>query len=205
MLMVGWRQAFRPQAGVVPDPIAVLLAQALCASSQLSFPVSSATLGDLGPNGSSVRVIKPGSLIERAEAVLAKEPLNINIVSTYLPDTAVRLFEDFGYPWEGQGQVALLTPFDHVPKIDRKTLRDLLKGAWGGTVDALRAQGVQAVVRPGAGGEIAGVLSLSDQFTATFIPALEREALRAEMEWQVLVERDFATRMGKPSRRFASA
>lgn len=205
MIMIGWHHASRAHEGAVPDPIAVLLAHALCSVAQVSFPASSATVADLGPGASSVRVIKPGSLVERAEAVIASEHVNMNLISTHLPDTAVRLFEDYGYPWHRQGQAALLTEYDQVPRIDRKTLLSVLSAAWADSVEALRAQRVQAVVRPGVDGAIAGVLSLSDPFTAMFLPALEREARRAELEWQVLEERDFAARLGKAPRRNARA
>lgn len=195
MLALGWRLSTPPVDSAVPDQIAVMLARALTAVAEVSFLVSNATLSDLDPWGCSVRIVKPASLIERADAVIANEPLNINLAATHQPDTAVRLFEDFGHPWHAQGQVALLSALDCVPQVKRKTLLAALNGAWVTSLAALRLAGVQALVRPGTHGAVAGILSLSEDFTAAFLPALEREVRVCDMEWHLLVERDFAARL----------
>ncbi len=198
MLAIGWRLPGRPVDNAVPDQVAVMLARALTSVAEVSFLVSDGTVDDLDPGASRVRVVKPASLIERADAVIANEPVNIKLASTHEPDTAVRLFEDFGHPWHAQAQVALLSVLDHAPQLHRKTLLAALNGAWVNSIPALKTAGVQALVRPGVDGTVAGILSLDDAFTAAFLPALEREVRVCAMEWQVLVERDFAARVLSP-------
>lgn len=193
MLIIGWRLADPRYDGGVPDRVALALARAFTAASQLSFMASDATASDINRASATVRTIKPCSLIERAEAVIANEPVNINLVSTHSPDTAVRLFEDFAHCWHMQGQLGLLSAPALLPAVERKTLLMLMSGSYGPALAGLRAQGVHAIVRPGIEGGIAGVLSLSDECTGALLPALEREAQRAGMAWQIMGERDFTS------------
>lgn len=194
IILIGWHLSGSPVDSGVPEEIAAILANALTSIVRVSFPISETHHGaskKWGNGDDKVRSLG-GNLIERVEAALRREPSNVALLSTRSPKMAARLFGDSAYPWRLQGQVAVLSALDaEPPRIDRKTLLSLIGDDWTKHAAQLHSCGIVGVLRPGVDGDIAGVLSLTDEFTATLIKALERAARLAKFNWLWLSENGF--------------
>ena len=115
-------------------------------------------------------------------------------MSTRRPDTAVRLFDDAGFPWWLQGQVVLLSgPDAPPPDIDEEMLLALFGEDWTNHAASL-APGIEGVLRPGVDGDVAGLLSLTDAFEQVLLATLERDTRNAGFDWALLSEEAFALR-----------
>lgn len=188
MLLIGWRLPAPPVDSGVPAEVAAALASALTAICAVSFPVS-----EDGSNDEDATVLDSSNLLERAKTAFRHEPLTVKLVSTRHPTTALRLFADPGYPWHLQGQVALLSLDEAATRdIDREPMLQLMSDAWAARVAQLAPAGVLGAVRPGVDGDIAGILSLSDEFSERLLDALEREARSAGLDWLRLSESGFS-------------
>lgn len=148
-------------------------------------------------NGAVVHSLGSGSLIERVAAALKREPQNVTLISTRSEKIAACLFEDPGYPWCLQGQVAMLSEREAIPpQIDRQALRSLIHDDWARHAMQLRSCGITGVLRPGVDGDVVGIFSLTDEFMPTLLDALEREARRARFAWLLLSESAFINLLG---------
>jgi hypothetical protein len=187
IILVGWRLAIIPVDEGVPSLVGLTIASALTSVARVSFPISEAKNGK-----DHVQTLASGSLLERAEAVIRHAPLNVSLLSTHDPKKAIRLFQDLGYPWHLQGQVALLSPLhSDPPAIDRKDLLSLMADDWVERSMQLASRGIVGVLRPGVDGDIAAILSLDDAFTKSLLEALESAARDAAFDWSLLTEHKF--------------
>lgn len=74
------------------------------------------------------------------------------------PSQAQALFHDSGCQWSLQGQVLLLSEVQSpLPRLEAVPLDVLLSDDWWQLAPPLRAAGVEAVVRPGVDGAVAGL------------------------------------------------
>ena len=177
--------------------MAQVLARALTSVARVTFPCShppvvvtpaSSTIGD-----DLIRVVTRTGIGGRIVGRLRGTPADITLVSTRRPETAVRLFDDEGFPWWMQGQVVLLSEPDVAPlEIDQELLLALSGDAWTTHAASLAAAGIAGIVRPGVDGDVAGLLTLTDAFEQECARRARRETRRAAFEWAMLTEEAFA-------------
>jgi hypothetical protein len=196
--LVGWQL---PGAAIdcgVPFDIAVALARALTSVACVTFPATGAGLAAIREStvqGTQVRSAGPQGLKERADAVLKRQPSTVDVVSTRDPAVALTLFDDPGYPWCLQGQVAFLSaPDSPPPPVDRETLFSVFADGWEENVDRLRGAGIFGLLRPGVDGDVAGMFTLAGD--AALVDALRREAAEAGFGWFLLSENEFKQSLG---------
>lgn len=193
MVLIGWNKSDGEMDGGMPKDVANVLARAMASVALVSFPVGARAL-DAGNGNAALRNEVAQSLVthglrERVEAVVKGEHSHIPLVSTRHPETVWRLFEDATYSWQLQGQIVLLSALgSQPPKLDRKTLLSLFAKGWTNHAASLAGKGVLGVLRPGVDGDVAGFLSLSDEFKQTFFSAVEREARSAKFDWRLVPE-----------------
>ena len=107
----------------------------------------------------------------------------------------MRLFDDASFPWWMQGQVVLLSGFAALPPdVDEDALLVLFGEDWTKRAAPLAAAGIEGIMRPGVDGDVAGLLSLRDEFEQTVLDALEGETRLAGFDWALLPEEVFALR-----------
>jgi hypothetical protein len=183
----------------VPEPITDVLARALTSVARVTFlysrakPVTATNWlpleGAGGPTGDMVRVLTAKNLVGRIIARLKGTPVHLALMSTRRADTAKRLFDDAGFPWWLQGQIAMLSETDAPPpQIDEESLLALFEEEWTTHAASLIAAGIRGVIKPGVDGDVAGLLSLTDAFEQAVITALDHETRRAGFEWELVSE-----------------
>ncbi len=198
VMLVGWRVTPPPCDAGVPAVIAAVLARALTSVARVTF---AGTVADPPPTASwtpcgadLIRVLNAGGYLERIGRVIKSASAAVTLVSTRSPETAIRLFEEPNYPWWLQGQVALLSePDAPPPDIDRQRFLALLGDDWAARAAALAVTGFRGILRPGVDGDLAGILSLSEESERELLTALERAAGQAGLDWMPLTEDAFAT------------
>jgi hypothetical protein len=193
MTLIGWRVTPEPDEAGVPALIANVLVHTFATVARATFPSSSldsvsqtswALLGE-----DYVRGLSPESLAGRLRGALKGLPQQIVLISSRQPLTLRRMFDDPAYPWWLQGQVTLLSdPEGAPPEIDRDTLLSLIADDWSKRAGALVGLGVRGIVRPGVDGDMAGLLSLTDDFDKVFLRTLESETRRTGLDWAELEE-----------------
>jgi hypothetical protein len=201
LTLIGWNESPARPDGGVPPQVARALAHAWTSDaratfpSSLAYPAAGSTWSDSG--GDQVRLLTGGGVRGRIAAKLRGTPPNITLVSTRQPDSLLRVFDDEGFPWWMQGQIALLSkPDAPPPDIDEPQLLALFDDDWTARAAALAAERVEGIVRPGVDGDVAGVLTLSTAFEQAILAAIEREAHAAGAEWTVVSEELFAAKLG---------
>ncbi len=196
LLLIGWRLPSSAVDSGVPEVVGAILAQAFTSIARVTFPVSddqqSAPQAWPVHGDDAVVFLRSNGLYQRAQAAIKGEPVIVKLMSTCEPMTAVRMFDDPGYPWHLQGQVAVLSRRDSpVPDIDRNAVLSLMSEQWIEHCAQLRGHGIEGVIRPGVDGDILGVYSPSDEFTRTVLGALEHAVRQASFDWSCLPEEDF--------------
>jgi hypothetical protein len=198
--LLGWSESPARPDGGVPPAIAGVLARAFTASARTTFPSSLAypsagsSWSEIG--GDHVRLLTNKGIGSRIAAKLRGTPPNITLVSTRRPDTAIRLFDDEGFPWWRQAQVGLLSKPDAPPTgIDEPQLLALFDDEWTTHAASLAADGVEGVVRPGVDGDVAGVWTLSEAFEQALLSALANEARSGGIGWTIVSEDAFASKV----------
>jgi hypothetical protein len=196
LTLIGWKEAGdRPEAGV-PAEVATVLARALTSVARVTFPsasVKAVAAGAWSPlDDDLIRLLTGKGFGGRIVAKLKGTPAEIPLMSTRRPETAMRLFDDAGFPWWLQGQVVLLSePDAPPPEIDEGSLLTLFGEEWTERATSLAPVGIEGIVRPGVDGDVAGLLTLTDAFDQVVVAALERETRRAEFDWALLAEETF--------------
>lgn len=111
------------------------------------------------------------------------------VIETRDANVAVRLFDDPEFPWWLQGQAVLLSRADaESPDIDQRTIVTLLHDDWARRAATLATRGIEAVVRPGVDGDVAGIFSLSEAFDEQLLASLKREAHQDGITFSVVSE-----------------
>jgi hypothetical protein len=174
LTLVAWTSTAAPVDGGVPPDVADVLARSWTSIARVTFPASN---------------VSARGVVGRTLARLRGSPANAALVSTREPEVAAQVFEDAGFPWWLQGEAVLLSDPDADPlDVDQPTLLALFEDDWASRAARLVPLGVQAVVRPGVDGDVAGVLALNDRFDALLLESLEREARHAGMTWSIVPE-----------------
>jgi hypothetical protein len=81
------------------------------------------------------------------------------------------------------------------PDLDRQAFFGLFGDDWAERAAALVASGVLGVLRPGVDGDLAGLLSLTNDFEQGLLARLESDARHTGFDWAILSEDDFARRL----------
>jgi hypothetical protein len=196
--LIGWSEEPPRQDGGVPQHLARVLARAFTSIARATFPSSAilASASDVwsAANGDGVRRLAVKSVRGRIAARLRGAPPEMMLVSTRQPQSLMRVFDDEGFPWWMQGQVILLSrPDAPPPAVDERVLLASFDDDWTMNVAAL-GPSVDAVVRPGVDGDVAGLWSLAETFEQTVLVALENEARAAGFSWAIVSEEEFAAK-----------
>ena len=197
LILVGWSSPDHSNDAGVPGEVGKLLAGCLTSIARITFPVSeppsSTSASWSGGNDDQARSLGADSLLQRAQQAWQRIPSQVILLSTRRKETATRLFEDPGFPWHLQGQIALLSPLEAAPpEIDRRFLLSLMGDDWTARGVDLRSIGVTALLRPGVDGDVAGVLALIPGFKEALLNALALQTGPAGFDWSNVSEAAFA-------------
>jgi hypothetical protein len=196
LLLVGWRPDPQSPEGSIAADAAVVLAGAICTAGRVTFlssAVSGAATSEWSSRGDAWMVTLPAGLGARVGAALKGTPADVGLISTRDPATAVQMFDDGGFPWWMQAQVALVSNADAAPpSLDRERVLNLLAADWTSHVGALGESGIRVVMRPGVDGDVAGLLSLLPDAESELIGALEAHCRNAGIAWSIVPEDEFA-------------
>ena len=201
LTLLGWSQEHEEVDAGVPAAVAGVLARALTSTARVTFPCSFAGTGAAHAwtpwDGDLVRALTGRGLAARIAAKLTGTPQDITLICTRRPDTAQRLFDDAGFPWWMQGQVAMLSePESPPPDLDEDRVLALFGEDWADHAASLVLSGIEGIVRPGVDGDVAGLLTLTDAFDRAMLAGLEKETRGAGLEWSVVSEEEFTR--GRP-------
>lgn len=196
LTLIGWKEPGEQTDAGVPEAVAPVLGRALTSVARVTFPSSNATHPAtaewLPSNGNLVRALTVSGFAGRIAAKWNGTPTDITLMSTRHPEAAMRLFDDAEFPWWMQGQVALLSSPDRPPpNIETAPLLALFGEEWSEHAASLAEAGVTGVVRPGVDGDVAGLLSSTEEVEQMVLSALESEARGAGFDWAVLSESAF--------------
>jgi hypothetical protein len=199
MTLIGWRQVPDPTDSELPQGVRVVLARALTSVARVTFP-SSLTGASPGAawtahGNDQVREVTASGLGEHVRSTLKGRPKKLVLVSTRQPTTVMTVFEDAEYPWWLQGQILMLSAADaNPPDVDLETLLALFEDGWTRHAPATSARGLDAVMRPGVDGDLAGLLSFSVASERRLLNALEAESRGGKLDWAIVDESTFADR-----------
>jgi hypothetical protein len=202
--LIGWKEPDDAIEAGVPEAVAQVLARAFTAVARVMFLADPAGLDGWTPlKGDAIRTLASKGIASRFAAKLKGAPAEIALVSTRHPETAMRLFDDAGFPWWQQGQIILLAGDERsqpngeredLAGWDRDTLLDLFDDDWTTRAALLASKGIVGVVRPGVDGDVAGLLSLPEGFLHTALEAVARQARLAGFDWEIVSEDALALR-----------
>jgi hypothetical protein len=191
-VLIGWDCNERD--GGVPEKIVAVLAAALSAFGRVTFACSAVSAPDAPGwtlrNGDFVTRYRARSVMDRMAARLsAGASSDLALLSTVAGRSVAGLFDDAGYPWWNQSQFVLVSPADAAPPdfdqigFDPATL---LESGWLQRLPMLATLGVQAILRPGVDGDVAGLLCTSTEVRDRFEAILSRCAREGDVALQVV-------------------
>jgi hypothetical protein len=202
--LIGWKEPGDAIEAGVPEAVAQVLARAFTALARVMFLADPAGLDGWTPlKGDAIKTLTSSGIASRVAAKLRGAPPEIALVSTRHPETAMRLFDDTGFPWWQQGQIVLLTDDEpsqrdvereNLAAWDKETVLDLFDADWTTRAAPLASKGVIGVVRPGVDGDVAGLLSLTDAFLHPALEAIARQTRLAGFDWEIVPEKALALR-----------
>jgi len=189
-LLLGWRVAPELERdGGMPDSVRLLLADALLQVGVLSYPSSSEPSSSAATR---VRLMTGGAVAERIRALMSRVPSKIWLVTATSSSVACQLFDDPGFPWWMQGQIALISAAAPAPDLDRSTLLKLMDPMQPMRLADLGALSLKAVVQPGVDGDVAAIISVNKETDAAIATAIESSARESGFEWRAVSEAEFA-------------
>jgi hypothetical protein len=183
--LIGWSQHPESVDAGVPLAVRLLIADALAAAARVTFLTSSLTPRQgpgwsLAGSDSVLRLKRERGFSLRLRA----QPAEMVLVSTRSPKTIATLFDDAGYPWWMQSQVALLSePDSLLPEPSFELVADLLACDLNRQASALIRQGVHAVLRPAVDGDAAGLVGLDGSLDDRVLEHLATMAKSAGMPY----------------------
>jgi hypothetical protein len=196
--LIGWDANARD--GGVPERIVDVLAASLSAFGRITFACSAVSADDAPQwtlrDGDFVTCHRPRSVAGRMAARLsAGSPSDLVLFSTMAKESVARLFDDAGYPWWNQSQFVLLSLADAAPPDFDQIEFDpagLLGSGWLECLHLLARFGVQAILRPGVDGDVAGLLCTSTAVRDRFEAMLSRCAGNGDVALQVVSGEEFS-------------
>jgi hypothetical protein len=195
--LIGWTSD--DLEGGVPERIVDVLARSLAAFGSVTFACSTISAPD-SPGwqmrGSDyVSRYRTRSGLDRIAArFFARAPVDLVLLSTTSEQAVRRLFNDPGYPWWSQGQFVLMSSAgESPPDFDSIAFgpATLFEREWAEGFGSLHSLGVQAIIRPGVDGDVAGLLCASCEIRDYFEAILSRSAQESGMPLQYVSEAEF--------------
>jgi len=172
-VLIGWRtERPRVDAGV-PSSVARLLAEALCRHSTVTF-----AKGHHAPAGVSL-VPRQWRMGRHFEWRSTRDP----------DEAAAGIFGDPLFPWERQGQIALLSPPGQIPILDERQLALTHDPSMAST---LRGLSVCGVLLAGVDGDVAGIYAFDAADGEAYQSGLVTCARELTVTVEVLDEPGFA-------------
>jgi len=190
LALVGWRTDLEQERDAgVPQTVRAVFAAALSCVGCVTFPYSER----LEPGSDDVvRALPARGLSEKWNALRARMPATIQVITSRQVETVQHLFDDAGFPWCLQGQVALISPHDAAPPMfDRSKLFAWIDPARALDWEELVLLGVNTAIRAGVDGDVMAVMSESESTETSVLASLERHARSAGFDWAMLSESDF--------------
>ncbi len=164
LTLIGWTRAPDDVEGGVPAEVASALAVGLTSHARVTF-LESGVPGATNhwvetQTGEFVRALPAPGALGRLAGPWRGLPAEAALVSTRRADAALRIFRDPGFPWWQQGQVVLSSaPGAPAPDLAEGELLGLFREDWTAVAHSLVGHGIDAVVKPGVDGDVAGVCS----------------------------------------------
>jgi hypothetical protein len=195
--LIGWTSD--ELEGGVPEPVLTVLARTLPAFGRVTFACSTISAADAQGwqmQGSDFVIChRTRTVLRRMAARFSAAPADLVLLSTTAEQTVRRLFDDAGYPWWNQGQFALLSSTGaSSPDFDRTAFNPatLFEAEWSECLGSLLPLGVQAILRPGVDGDVAGLLCASNELRDRFETILCSVAKEFAMSLEYVSEAEFA-------------
>ena len=196
--LIGWDSD--ELKGGVPERVVNVLARSLAAFGRVTFACSTVSAADMPgwqtQGGDFVARYRTRSVFGRMAARLsARAPADLVLLSTAAERTVRCLFDDAGYPWWNQAQFALISSASaSSPDFDKIAFNpaDLFEREWSEGFGSLQSLGVQAILRPGVDGDVAGLLCASSQVRDRIEATLSHCAREFGMSLQYVSEAEFA-------------
>jgi hypothetical protein len=197
--LIGW--SFDDTEGGVPERVVNVLARSLAAFGRVTFACSAISAPDAPgwqmQGGDFVIRYRIRSFLGRIAAqFFPRAPVDFTLLSTIAEEAVRRLFNDAQYAWWSQGQFALISPDGaSAPDFDRTGFdpATLFEREWPESFGSLQPLGVQAILRPGVDGDVAGLLCASGEVRDRFETILSRCAEEFGMSVQYVSEAQFVT------------
>ncbi len=199
-VLIGW--SGEADGGGVPAPVADVLALTLAACGRMTFACSTAaaahTPGWQALGRDFVARIRARSALGRILARLSgRAPADLVLLSTTEASTVRHLFDDGSYPRHAQAQVVLLSPADAPPPVyEAIASHPAALFSWLGGAEGLSRAGVQAMLRPGVDGDVAGLFCASREVREIFEMALSGPAQARGMPLQYVSEARLMSELG---------
>jgi hypothetical protein len=205
--LIGWNSD--DIEGGVPERVVNVLARSLAAFGRVTFACSTISSPDAPgwqmQGGDFVIRYRARSFLGRiAGQFFSRAPVDFTLLSTIAEEAVRRLFNDAAYPWWGQGQFALISPGGaSAPDFDRTGFdpATLFEREWPESFGSLQPLGVQAILRPGVDGDVAGLLCASGEVRDCFEAVLSRCVEESGMSVQHVSEAQFATALASSAPR----
>lgn len=177
--LLAWRVDPWPVDAGLPPPLALVLAEALCACGAVAY--LSPVMPDLAQQQGWVRVagdpphwhhtVRPpllGRLVGGQPAMA--------LTATTDAKTAAAAFDIAGFDWSQQGQIVMVLSGDEPPPVDLSALGATLAGAPWSARSLSGTPTLRGVLLPGVDGAIAQVAAFDPDLWPTLEPALRGAA-----------------------------
>ena len=189
--LIGWDCQPAPVDAGVPPAVRRVFAHALAEVARVTFVSTQfAVPGSAGwsPIGADAgRELHRDGWASPLLARLRQQPDRLSLVSTRSAQTIEQMFDDDGFPWVMQAQIALLSPPDMPPPdVDFGSMAELLEGRWPEDTASLARLGVQAILRPAVDGDAVGLVGLAGSLDERFVASLAEASSRNSMQWRAL-------------------
>ncbi len=192
-LLVGWRLRVDPvDAGGGFEPIALLMARALCPSFNLTFLQEGNVTPGSGwtsrSDGASVRSLEGSGFWASARRLARKEP-PLLLTSIGVPEVASRLFTP--HLWHMGFQTVLLTsPESSPPHLGEHELH-LFRRATLALADLSSIPGIRGLMVPGHDGDWAVISLVRKDLREELLARLAKECEQAGVGWEEVSESVF--------------
>ena len=196
--LLGWDANARD--GGIPERIVDVLAANLSVFGRVTFACSAVSANDAPGwtlrDGDFVSRYRARPVMGRMAARLsARSSGDLVLLSTVTEHSVAGLFDDAGHPWWNQSQFALVSVADATPPdfdligFDPATL---LGSGWSECLYMVAPLGVQAILRPGVDGDVAGLLCTSRAVRDRFEVIISRYAQEADVALQFVGAETFS-------------
>lgn len=174
----------------VPPAVSQALARAFCRAGLVTYLCSQVPPSADGawrntPVGSMCRI--------RATSIVQRQ--FFPLLATRKPEVAAQLFDDEQFSWVRRTQVVMLSDATQPPlALDWGILDGITGSPLQTNKDRLQHAGVQMLVLPGIGGDVAGFYFLDETFGSVFVQTLQNVCADYKIAGAVLPEQEILQR-----------